>query len=90
MLGLWVLLAVWVNPCFQALTCPVSSPFPGSGSVFLQPALLAPGLICCASQLVPLLCRPQSLPLGSKGVGLLKPQLSVSAFGCLLYWVRLS
>ena len=76
--------------CSLSGLTPASRPFPGSGSVFLQPALLAPGLICCASQLVPLLCRPQSLPLGSKGVGLLKPQLSLSAFGCLLYWVRLS
>lgn len=62
--------AVWVPPCSQVLTCPMSSPFPGTGSVCLVWALKALALIC-ASQLISLLCRPQSLCLGSEGVSLL-------------------
>lgn len=34
--------AVWVPPCSQVLTCPMSSPFPGTGSVCLQFGLLKP------------------------------------------------
>lgn len=71
------------------LTRVLSLPWDG---VCLPPAraLKPPVLICCVSRLVPLLCRPQSVCLESEGVGLLKPQLSLSAFGCLLYRVPLS